>query len=224
MYPTVTETPAGSRVLTASMPDTFTSIHFRHYKAFDDFSVSLGEFNVSVGPNNAGKSTVLGALRILAEAIRKANSRNPEWVQAETGQTFGYNVDLMDLPVSTENVFHDYDNSEPAVVTFRVSNGNKLRLVFLQQGTCNLICDARKAVRTVSAFRREYNLRMAFVPVLGPVEHKEELFQKETARRALLTSHASRNFRNIWYHFPDGFAEFRDLVRSTLGLPRKNGH
>ena len=57
-----------------------SSIHFKNYKAFETYSVHLNAFNVLVGPNNAGKSTVLGALRILAEGIRKARARNPEFV------------------------------------------------------------------------------------------------------------------------------------------------
>ena len=53
------------------------------------------------------------------------------------------------------------------------------------------------------------------MPILGPVEHEEQLFQKEAAREALLSHRASRNFRNIWYHYPEAFDEFRSLVRST---------
>lgn len=53
------------------------------------------------------------------------------------------------------------------------------------------------------------------MPVLGPVEHDELLYKREAARLALLTHRASRNFRNIWYHFPEEFDEFRDLVRFT---------
>jgi hypothetical protein len=56
---------------------------------------------------------------------------------------------------------------------------------------------------------------IAFVPILGPVEHDEPLFQKEAARLALLTHRAARNFRNIWHHYPDEFDEFRALVKST---------
>jgi hypothetical protein len=53
------------------------------------------------------------------------------------------------------------------------------------------------------------------VPILGPVEHEDQLYQKEAARLALLTHRASRNFRNIWHHYPEGFAEFRGMVRTT---------
>ena len=53
------------------------------------------------------------------------------------------------------------------------------------------------------------------MPILGPVEHNEKLYQREAARLALLTHHAARNFRNIWYHFPENFEEFRALVKTT---------
>lgn len=53
------------------------------------------------------------------------------------------------------------------------------------------------------------------MPVLGPVEHREPLYQREAARLALLTHRASRNFRNIWYHYPEELESFRALIRST---------
>ena len=197
------------------MRDTITSIHFRNYKAFHDFSVKLNEFNVLVGPNNAGKSTVLGALRLLAEGLRKAYSRNPEWITLNRKGNYGYKVNLEDLPVSTENVFHNYEESEDAVITFRVSNGNSLKLVFPEKGVGYLFYDATKQIKTVAGFKAAYDLRIAFVPILGPVEHNEPLYQKEAARTALLSAVASRNFRNIWYHFPHGFAEFRQAIKNT---------
>lgn len=58
-----------------------TSVKFSHYKAFQDFSVSLERFNILVGPNNSGKSTILGAFRILAEALRKVRAKAPTFVQ-----------------------------------------------------------------------------------------------------------------------------------------------
>ena len=197
------------------MRHRITSIQFKNYKAFSDYSVSLNEFNVLVGPNNAGKSTVLGALRILAEGVKKALSRNPEWLRLGRSSCYGYRIELGKLPISTENVFHNYDDSEPAVVSFRTSAGSTLKLTFPEKGVCYLTCSAPKAIRSTSSFRTAFNLKIAFVPVLGPVDHNERLFQKEAARLALLSASASRNFRNIWYHFPDAFPEFRDLVKST---------
>lgn len=194
----------------------FTSVVFKNYKALKNYSISLNHFNVLVGPNNAGKSTIIGAFRILAEGMRKASARNPEYISIEGFQSWGYRVPLDDLPIATENIFSDYDESQPAIIEFRLSGGNKLELIFPEQNTCYLRCKTSgRSVSSPASFRKEFNATVGFVPVLGPVEHDERLFQKDAARLALLTHRASRNFRNIWYHYPEDFDEFRSLIRST---------
>lgn len=152
----------------------------------------------------------------MAEGIRKARSRNPTWGPGPHGETFGYQLELEDIPVATENVFFDYDDSEPAYVRFRISNNNELLLFFPGESTCYMICETQEdPVRSTSAFKSEYNISIGFVPILGPVEHDEPLYLKEAARLALLTHTAARNFRNIWHHYPEDFEQFRSLVRST---------
>ncbi|MGA7749808.1 MAG: AAA family ATPase [Gallionella sp.] len=166
----------------------FTSVTFRNYKALKSYSISLNHFNVLVGPNNAGKSTIIGAFRILAEGMRRAVARNPEYIQAAGIDGWGYRIALDDLPIATENIFSDYDNSQPATIEFRLSGGNKLELIFPEQNTCYLKCkNEGKPVRSPASFKKEFNAPIGFVPVLGPVEHDERLFQKDAARMALLT-------------------------------------
>ena len=195
---------------------SFTSVRFSKYKAFRNFSVRLQRFNVLVGPNNSGKSTILGAFRILSEGIRRARARRPTPIHISGEASEGYLVDLTDLPVSIENVFTDYDDSEPATVTFRINNGSTLRLIFPEVGLCIMTCGSELGtIRSPSDFRKYYPVTIGLVPVLGPVEHNEQLYQQEAARRALFTHGASRNFRNIWYHYKEDFPEFRKLVRQT---------
>lgn len=193
-----------------------TSIRFRNYKAFRDYSISLNPFNVLVGPNNAGKSTVLGAIRILSEGLRRARAKSSDLIDGPKGhQVRAYPVRLDGLPISTENVFHNYDESTPASVEFRLSNSNSLILYFPERGQCYMIPTSDHFIRSPSDFRKHFNLEIAFVPVLGPVDHNEPIYQKEAARQALLSYGASRNFRNIWHHFPEGFAEFRKTIQET---------
>jgi len=193
-----------------------TSIRFRNYKAFDEYSISLNTFNVLVGPNNAGKSTVLGAIRILSEGIRRARSKSSDLMENAKGhQTRGYPVRLEGIPISTENVFHNYNEAAAATVEFRLSNGNSLDLFFPNRGECYLIPVSNHNIRTPSDFKKYFDIEVALVPVLGPVDHNEKLYEKETARLALLTHGASRNFRNIWYHFPNGFTDFRKTIQET---------
>ena len=202
--------------MTASDLTHFVRVDFYRFKAFSRFRFQLRHFNILVGPNNAGKSTILAAFRILAAAMRKAVARSPEFVRGPNGDTRGYRVDLSAISVAEENIFFNYDDSEAATITFTFSNKNKLVLYFPEQGSCYLIPDSLgKPIRTPSNFRAQFNCPISFVPILGPVEHHENLFEKQAARSALFNYRAARNFRNIWYHFPDKFDEFRDTLIKT---------
>ena len=55
----------------------FKSVRFDKFKGLKQYTVTLKEMNVLVGPNNAGKSTVLDGFRALSAAVKFADRRNP---------------------------------------------------------------------------------------------------------------------------------------------------
>lgn len=196
--------------------DRFVTVEFKRFKAFESFRLELRHFNVLVGPNNAGKSTVIAAFRILSEAMRKASSRKADMIQGPNGRVYGHNVDLKGAFIAEENLFFDYQDDEPAYIKFILSSRNTLTLYFPEQGVCYLIPDAQgKSCATPATFNANFKCKIGFAPILSPVDHKERLFKAEAARLALLSYEASRNFRNIWYHFPEKFEQFQSLVEST---------
>jgi energy-coupling factor transporter ATP-binding protein EcfA2 len=191
------------------------SVHFENYKALVDFRIRLKETNILVGPNNAGKSTIIGAFRALAVALRRLSGKKPDVVNGPNGRRYGVVVPPESLPISIENIHTDYIEKD-TVVTFGLSNSNSLQLFFPRDGSCKLIAECHnRPLLTSSAFRREFPLKISVVPVLGPVEHQEELVQPETVERNLHTHRASRNFRSYWYHFPEEFAAFSQMVHKT---------
>lgn len=199
-----------------SSRDRYISVEFHRFKAFRSFTVTLRHVNIIVGPNNSGKSTILTAFRILASGLRRATSRKGELLHGRDGQMFGHKVDLSAISVAEENLFYNYEDDEAAWVRFRLESGNSLELYFPEPEVCYLFPDAQgRLCSTPSIFRSQFHCAIGFVPILGPVEHKERLYEKEAARLALFNYGAARNFRNIWHHFPEGFEEFKDLINST---------
>ena len=195
---------------------SITSVQFRNFKAFENFSISLERMNILVGPNNSGKSTVIGAFRVLSRGLRTATRRKPDLL-GNRHIARGYRIPSASLPISLENAQTDYQDVE-ATVTFRLSNGNSLRLSFpSNENDCFMypITAEGEAVATVAAFKREFPISLLVVPVLGPVEHREQIVRKETVNENLATHRASRNFRNYWYYNPSDFEEFRRQVRPT---------
>ena len=202
-------------MLSSELSARIVSVRFRNYKALKDFNIRLKDTNVLVGPNNAGKSTLIGAFRALAVALRRIKGKKPDIVNGPAGRRYGVVVPPESLPISIENVHTDYCD-EDSLVSFLLSNGNELQLFFPRDGSCKLITETHNVpLLNASAFHKAYPIQVSVVPVLGPVEHKEELVQAETVQRNLITHRASRNFRNYWYHFPEAFDEFARLVKQT---------
>jgi len=192
-----------------------TSIRFTNFKALKNYSLSLDQCNILVGPNNAGKSTVISSFRILEAALRSGYSRKPEFVYLGEERTLGYKVPVSNLAVSLENVHTDYEYAETKI-EFRFSNGNKLFLNFPEDGGCILTWQCVDSyIRTSAAFKKAFPFSVQVVPVLGPLEHEEPIVSEDTVRRNLATPRACRNFRNFWLQNPEGFEEFQYMVERT---------
>lgn len=194
----------------------FSAVKFRGYKALRDFSLSLGDTNVLVGPNNSGKSTILSAFRFLTEALRRAHSRRPEMCECSMGRVAAYRVPSDSLGETLENVHTDFSD-EDSQVAFQLSNDNTLTLVFPKAGGCLLVPRTADgtAIRGPGTFKQEFPVSVAVVPVLGPLESEEALVDEDTVRRNLYSHRASRHFRSFWYYNPDGFDRFAKLIATT---------
>ncbi len=193
-----------------------TSIKFHNFKAFADFSVALQDFNVIVGPNNSGKSTILDSLRILDGAYRASRRLSPKLIQLSNGKTlWGYIVPDSAHSIAMEHVRHNYTD-EPASITYRFSNSNKLILTFAKDDPAILHFEMPgKEPRSASAFREAFPLVCRPIPTLGSLEHEEEIKDKDYVRQWRNSHRAPILFRNIWYYDKDGFDEFKRMVEST---------
>ncbi len=200
---------------TPADPVRIERLRLTNFKAFRDYTVKLDRVALLVGPNNSGKSTIIGAFRALSAALRTARSRAP--TRLVTAAARGYVIPPEEIPISLENAQTDY-NEDDALAQFQLSNGRSLTLRFPYGGGCELIIDREggPVIRNISDFRREFPITIGVVPVLGPVEHDEQLVQEQTVLRKLQTHRASRNFRNYWYRQPEeAFERFQEKVSSS---------
>lgn len=192
------------------------SIKFTNFKALKNYSVSLSETNILVGPNNAGKSTIISAFRILDVALRKARRLKAERVPLPNGNTgFGHRVPEQQISVSLENVATDY-NGEDSKIEFRLTNRNKLFLFFPNEGGCILHWENQgSSVSSPGRFRNAFPVNIQVIPVLGPLEHQEAYVNEDTVKNSLNTHRACRHFRNYWHYFDDGWNEFSKMISDT---------
>jgi hypothetical protein len=195
------------------------SIEFRDYKSFSRFVLSARERNVLVGPNNAGKSTVLDAFRIAFDALRFTSRRN---ALLKTHDPFGV-CSTWIIPASAiqndlRACIHNLGDG-PAQISIKLENGNSFMISIPSDGDleCFLVTDVAGRKNT-SFLRERFPLKLVVVPTLSPLEQNEELVLQETVERNRYGRLASRNFRNFWLHkSKEEFDAFADLVE--LGWP-----
>jgi predicted ATP-dependent endonuclease of OLD family len=193
-----------------------SSVRFKNFKALKEYSVHFNELNVLVGPNNCGKSTIIGAFRILDTAIKKARSRSAQYFTLSSGlSSYAHNIPEESISIPLENVHTDYNDKE-SQIDFRLTNKNILTILFPIDGGCFLICKTPDSViSTPGKFKKEFPITIQAVPVLGPLEHNEMVVTENTVKNALNTHRASRHFRNYWRYFNEGWNDFAKIISES---------
>ncbi len=106
------------------------SVELHNFKAFERFSARFKPHTVVVGPNNAGKSTLLSAVRLAAGLLNHAKERKPDRSVDFRGQgRLAYGLATDRFGVAEENIPHEFRDVESRVkVTF--SRGASLTAVW----------------------------------------------------------------------------------------------
>ncbi|SNB59214.1 ATPase/GTPase, AAA15 family [Rhodoblastus acidophilus] len=198
------------------------TVRFRNFKGLRNYQISFRHINVLVGPNNAGKSSVLDAFRLLGAALRYARRRNPTVIARESSSIFGWEVPVSTLPISLVNVHSDanYDSVEETSISFEFTNGSQIRILLIDSARCLMTVETNGArVTTTSQFKARFPVEIYAFPTLGPIEEEEEWLTDEYVERHRSGRRSHRMFRNVWFRQRELFSTFKKMVEeSWLGV------
>lgn len=198
---------------------TLKKLELKNYKGFENFVVTFQGSAFLVGPNNAGKSTIIQALRACGHMLDFAFNKSPQpGRQVGKQWIYSYEFPKDGFSLITENIRHEFTRAE-AHIDLQFSNGNRLRAVWPEITEENestpffylLKRDGSQPIRpkdVVSEFPR-----IGIVPTLMPIEAKEEVLSENYVRRNFDTRLSSRHFRNAIFLLKtdgksDGFFSF----------------
>ncbi|MFD1326927.1 ATP-dependent nuclease [Mycoplana ramosa] len=192
----------------------FKRIEVRNFRKHERFGIACRERNVLVGPNNAGKSSILDALRLFADVQRFATRRVPTLKSYEGfGVCAKYDVSNSEFSVTLENICRNYSDDYASII---ISNdrGCKLHIDVNPNMPPEVYIEAdMKVQRNNGFFSKCFPERVVVVPTLSPFEQSEKPNDPEYVRSVEFTRLAARNFRNIWRgKGADEFSQFRELV------------
>lgn len=176
------------------------------YKGFEQFEITFRpELNVLVGPNNAGKSTIIAVLRLCQIVLRYARRFNPSIsIEDADRKRIGYPLSvarLRYLPGFTdENVHYEFRHEE-ARVELQTDSEAILTIVWPPDDEAYFYFDMKQGM---NATRRaqivEHSPRIGIVPGLTPIDNREEVLTEKYVNEALGSRLTSRHFRNHLHH------------------------
>ena len=190
----------------------------KNFRCYENSSVSLPQTSVLVGRNNAGKSTLIEALKILSEVSKKYRhcpfSAPPSWVNGETEN--GIKPSIERINISDKGLFYMYRNP-PAIiegvfdnsVSLRIYVGEELSVFALIIGPDGMPARNSKAAKAIDIPVIEV------LPQISAVQEIETVYAKSTVDRNIPTRLSSRNFRNQLFYYKDHFDQFKKIAEDT---------
>jgi energy-coupling factor transporter ATP-binding protein EcfA2 len=178
-------------------------LDLHHFKGFPRFSITFGKQALLVGPNNAGKSTVIAALRAASNMLRLAR-----WKVADTygdtpeGQRAGWSFESERMGLVAENLRNEFRNVTTSL-SLRFSNGAVLSAYWPAADEDGDEPQSFFVIRSPEAvvLRRPAEVAksvptMTVVPGLSPVEREERVLSPDHVRSEMFGRLGSRHFRN----------------------------
>ena len=200
-----------------------SQLSLKNFRGFEAHVVPLRELTVLVGANNAGKSTIVEALRLVdlvEDRLRAARPRfvgPPEWLDDDRAVT-GVRPAARGLPTDGFEVslFHAYDDP-PAVITATFASGAEV-VVFV--GPDAQLHGVAFDADGVAAQDRTEIAALGLVPVavqpqVAPLLRNEVVLRSETVARGEGTYLAPQHFRNQLRLDQAHVTAFADIAADT---------
>lgn len=194
------------------------SLRLQHFKGFKNFVVHFGGDAVLIGPNNAGKSTIISALRLCSYASRTA-MRVRATVGGQDGERWvrGHPLRTDASGFVSENLRHEFEDKLTRL-TLTFASKAELHLVWPVSAEPFFWVEYPKGLQVTTAAKAKDVLdAISLVPTLGPLEHAEKRLSDVTLHGAVETRLFSRHFRNhIAWIRRDSEAAYQELIQYLL--------
>lgn len=190
-----------------------TQLSIRNYRGFHQHLLDLRPFTIAVGQNNAGKSTLVEALRLVAIVTERYRSLAyhppPEWADLPL-RDHGVSPSLEGAEINFATLYHRYGDP-PAVVVATFSSGETISIHLGGDQDIHAVLRGQdgEIARSKSHATRLRLPLVSAMPQLSPVAPEEAVLTDEYIRRSLSSPLASRHFRNQLFVLNQFFQEFR---------------
>jgi hypothetical protein len=197
-----------------------TELRLQNYRGFRDHIIPFRAVSVIVGRNNAGKSTIVEALRLVSLVVSRHQSLNfcdvPDWLDIPR-RCRGVAPSLRNMDFNFRTVFHGY-SKPPAVIVASFLGGEKVTVYLGAEEQLHAVLEDRLG-RPVGTKGQAAGLNLpqvSILPQVAPVSQEETILSPDYVRSNLSSSLAPLHFRNqLNILYADYFDQFRTIAEET---------
>lgn len=192
---------------------------FKNYRCFEDTSIKFRNSCIIVGSNNAGKSTIVEALRLTASIAGRFKSTNyipiPPSIGLPVGRQ-GIKVKTDRLRIELATVVNQYKPDTYAHISACFDSKVKIDIYLDPEKAFATIFDGKKYISRKSEALKCPDLLLFVMPQLGLIREEEPKIDPETIHQDMDSRLSSRHFRNELYLYKrEFFEDFRNIAQST---------
>ena len=191
----------------------------KNYRCFENSELEFRDISVIVGNNNAGKSTIIEALRIVADISQKFKHSNYVYTPSELdlpAETRGINVNISHLKIDLRTVVHQYKEDVFAQIWAFFDNKICIKVYLSSELVFAVIEVNGTTIRKKSDALKAEDLNLFIMPQIGLIREDEPMLSVDTVQRDMSTRLSSRHFRNELLLYKDQYFDiFKDTAQST---------
>jgi predicted ATPase len=207
-----------------------TELTLENFRCFESHTLPLRARTVMVGRNNAGKSTVVEALRLLSHVVNRYGNFHiqavPSWL--DVPRIFrGISPSLQGMDFNAETLYHRYGDP-PARISARFASGDRVELYVGGESDdpklYAVVFGANGEVVTGRGQAERVRLpRVSILPQVAPLPRTERVLDDAYVRGAVPSSLAPIHFRNQIRLLAEHESEFRRIAEQTWPMLRVLG-
>ncbi len=174
--------------------------NLQNFRGFERHELPLREMTIIVGRNNAGKSTVVEALRLVSIVVSRYRRLTffpgPEWCPAGRAG-YGVRPSLRNTEINLQGMFHHY-GEPPGIITAEFGNGQSVTVYLADEERIHaVIRDGRgRVVRSREEAKRIDLPTIGILPQVAPLQKREMVLSEDYVRSAVASPLAPLHFRN----------------------------
>lgn len=197
------------------------SVDLKNFRGFRDHTVDFTPFCLLIGQNNAGKTTLIEALRVLSAALNKAPTASfmmaPDFLLPDiSGPVFKFSVDTLDI--EHRGIHYNYRVETPAIIKARYNNNCSITVAVGQDDSeiyCQLSLPGGIKVNSRSKFKADRFRGIYVMPPVGALLAEETQRDKKYLYRHINGYLSYRHIRNQMADMPEEFDKFREMLEET---------